>query len=84
MYLVKDSNDCLSSGSIFKRSLMTLIYKLDNDPLETYEVRIANIYKTLFFDVLLGLYAMVDVSNEELKTYAAYDLLYPIFSPFLL
>ena len=66
------------------RSLMTLIYKLDNDPLETHEVRIANIYKTLFFDVLLGLYATVDVSNEELKTYAAYDLLYPIFSPFLL
>ena len=30
------------------RSLMTLIYKLDNDPLETHEARIANIYKTLF------------------------------------
>lgn len=66
------------------RSLMALIYKLDNDPLETHEVRIANACKTLFFDVLLGQYAMVDVSNDELKTYAAYDLLYPMFSPFLL
>lgn len=66
------------------RSLMMVIYKLDNDTLQTHEVRIANTHKTLFFDVLLGEYAMIDVSNEELKTYAAYDLLYPIFSPFLM
>lgn len=66
------------------RSLMMLIYKLDNDPLQTSEVRIANVNKTLFFDVLLGMYGMVDVSNDELKTYAAYDLLYPVFAPFLL
>ena len=66
------------------RSLMMLVYKLDSDPLQTSEVRIANVYKVLFFDVLLGLYGMVDVSNDELKTYAAYDLLYPIFAPFLL
>ena len=66
------------------RSLMMLVYKLDSDPLQTSEVRIANVYKVLFFDVLLGLYGMIDVSNDELKTYAAYDLLYPIFAPFLL
>ena len=38
----------------------------------------------MFFNVLLGQYAMIDVSNKQLQTYEAYDLLYPIFSPYIL
>ena len=38
----------------------------------------------LFFNVLLAGYGLVDVSNEELKTYESYDLLYPLFAPYIL
>ena len=38
----------------------------------------------MFFNVLLAEYAMIDVSNKDLQTYQTYDLLYPIFAPFIL
>lgn len=64
--------------------MMAVVFNMQNVDIETQEVRSLALEKNLFFNVLLGLYAGVDVNNLELQTYASYDLLYPIFANFIL
>ena len=51
---------------------------------ELHEVRVAELYKDLFFYGLLPCYGLIDCSNKNLHTFENYDKLFPIFSPFLL
>ena len=51
---------------------------------ELHEVRVAELYKDLFFYGLLAPYGNVDCEDRSLLTFANYDKLFPIFSPFLL
>lgn len=66
------------------RVMMTLIFDMNNQDVEMEEIRVVSLKKNMFFNVLLGEYAMIDVSNKDLQTYQSYDLLYPIFAPFIL
>ena len=66
------------------KSMMVLIYNMNMEPTESQEVMVLKLEKDLFFEVLLGGYGMIDVNDEELKTYTNYDLLYPIFAPYIL
>ena len=47
------------------------------------EIIMTELYKNMFFEVLLGQYAQIDISPKEYQTYENYDLLYPIFYPFI-
>ena len=51
---------------------------------ELHEVRVAELYRDLFFYGLLAPYGNVNCDNISLITFANYDKLFPIFSPFLL
>ena len=51
---------------------------------ETQEIKTVELYRNIFFYLMLGGYAGVDCSDRELITYSNYDLLYPIFAPFIL
>ena len=66
------------------RAMMTLIFDMNNQDVEMEEIRVVSLRKNMFFNVLLAEYAMIDVSNKDLQTYQTYDLLYPIFAPFIL
>lgn len=66
------------------RYMMTIVFRMNADDNENEEVKIVVREKELFFEVLLGGYAMVNVNNSELRTYETYDLLYPIFAPYIL
>ena len=50
---------------------------------ELHEVRVAELYKDLFFYGLLECYGLVDCSDRSLHTFANYDKLFPVFMPFL-
>ena len=51
---------------------------------EISEVKVADLYKNLFFYGMLATYAGIDCSDEELITYENYDKLFPLFYPFLI
>lgn len=48
------------------------------------EVASAVLMKDLFYDGLLGGYALIDVSDKKLTTFENMDLLYPMIAPFIL
>lgn len=64
--------------------IMSLMNVYEYTDYNSQEIRVADMYKNLFFYVLLGGYAFVDCSNKEMLTYETYDLLYPIFAPYIL
>lgn len=64
--------------------VLALVSGMQYNTAETYEVKIVEMYKEMFFSVLLGKYGMIDVSDRTLYTYSNYDLLYPIIGKFLL
>lgn len=67
------------------RLVSSIVFGVNNFESNGYhEIKIVNMEKELFFDVLLGGYAMIDVSNRQLKTYDNMDILYPLFSSFIL
>lgn len=66
------------------RLMMGIIFNMNAMDVEAEEVRVVSMQKDLFFNVLLAGYALIDTSNEELKTYDSYDLLYPLFAPYIL
>ena len=51
---------------------------------EIQEIKVAELYRNIFFYGLLGGYAFIDCSDRNLITYENYDKLYPIFAPFIL
>lgn len=66
------------------RLIMAIIFKFDAEDVEMHEIRVINMERELFFDVLLGGYALIDVNDPDLRTYQSYDLLYPLFANFIL
>lgn len=64
--------------------LMLLVYTIENEQVEEPSLRAIVMKKHLFFDVLLGQYAMIDINDNHLCSYTSYDLLYPLFSEFIL
>ena len=64
--------------------VLSLIIKKNIDVSEYQELRVANLYKDLFFTVLLGGYTNIDVSDEKLHTFDNYDILYPTLGVHLL
>lgn len=51
---------------------------------EVQEIKVAELYRNMFFYGLLGGYAFIDCSDRNLITYENYDKIYPIFAPFIL
>lgn len=66
------------------RFIMAIIFKFNAEDVEMHEIRVINMERELFFDVLLGGYALIDVNDPDLRTYQSYDLLYPLFANFIL
>lgn len=66
------------------RLIMAIIFKFNAEEVEMHEIRVINMERELFFDVLLGGYALIDVNDPDLRTYQSYDLLYPLFANFIL
>lgn len=66
------------------RLIMILVFTIENEDVEDASLKSVIMKRHLFFDVLLGQYAMIDVSEKSLCTYTSYDLLYPLFSEFVL
>ena len=64
--------------------IMNLMNVYEYSDYNSQEIRVADMYKNLFFHILLSGYAFVDCSNIKLLTYENYDLLYPIFAPYIL
>ena len=64
--------------------VMNLMNVYQYSDYNSQEIRIGDLYKNLFFYVLLGGYMFIDCSNLELITYENYDLLYPMFAQFVL
>lgn len=67
---------------------MALIMSITNQhvysTVETQEIKMVEMYKNIFFYLMLSGYANVDCSDRDLITYSNYDLLYPIYAPFIL
>lgn len=66
------------------RLIMAIIFKFNAEDVEMHEIRVINMERELFFDVLLGGYALIDVADPDMRTYQSYDLLYPLFANFIL
>ena len=64
--------------------IMTIVSEHIYSIVETQEVKTVEMYKNIFFYIMLSGYAGIDCTNRELITYSNYDLLYPIFAPFIL
>lgn len=64
--------------------VMNLMNVYQYSDYNSQEIRIGDLYKNLFFYVLLGGYMFIDCSDLELITYENYDLLYPMFAQFIL
>lgn len=64
------------------RIVAKIQFDVNND--YTGEVASAVLMKDLFYDGLLGGYALIDVSDRKLTTFDNMDLLYPIIAPFIL
>ena len=66
------------------RIVMSFIYDIQHLDSEVHELNILEIQKKLFFEVLLKEYASIDISDDTLVNYSSYDLLYPIFYPYII
>ena len=66
------------------RLIATIIFKMDTEADDMAETVVIAKEKNLFFDVLLTAYCGINCENQDLKTYATYDLLYPVLSKYVL
>lgn len=66
------------------RLIMAIIFKFNSEDVEMHEIRVINMERELFFDVLLGGYALIDVADPDMRTYQSYDVLYPLFANYIL
>lgn len=66
------------------RLIATIIFKMDAETDDMAETVVIAKEKNLFFDVLLTAYCGINCENQDLKTYATYDLLYPVLSKYIL
>ena len=65
-------------------AIMSIIMSNNYSDTEYEELKIAEMYKTIFFTIILGQYTNIDVSDSKLFTYDNYDLLYPIIGDYIL
>ena len=66
------------------RIVMSFIYDIQHLDSEVHELNILEIQKKLYFEVLLKEYASIDISDDTLVNYSSYDLLYPLFYPYII
>lgn len=66
------------------RLIAMIVFKMNNESDDMAETAIIAKEKDLFFDVLLTAYCGINCENQDLKTYATYDLLYPVISKYVL
>lgn len=66
------------------RIVMSFIYDIQHLDSEVHELNILEIQKKLFFELLLKEYASIDISDDTLVNYSSYDLLYPLFYPYII
>lgn len=66
------------------RLIAMTIFKMNSESDDMAETAVIAKEKNLFFDVLLTAYCGINCENQDLKTYATYDLLYPILSKYVL
>lgn len=78
--IIKNYIPILKKNSI----VMSLIFRLQHDDSAVPEVNALALQKYLFFYVLLGEYANIDVSDESFINYNVYDILYPILANYIL
>lgn len=78
--IIKNYIPILKKNSI----VMSLIFRLQHDDSAVPEVNALALQKYLFFYVLLGEYANIDVSDDTFINYSVYDILYPILADYIL
>lgn len=66
------------------RLIAMTIFKMNSESDDMAETAVIAKEKNLFFDVLLTAYCGINCENQDLKTYATYDLLYPILFKYVL
>ena len=66
------------------RLIAMTIFKMNSESDDMAETAVIAKEKNLFFDVLLTAYCGINCENQDLKTYATYDLLYPVISKYVL
>lgn len=66
------------------RLIAMIVFKMNNESDDMAETAVIAKEKNLFFDVLLTAYCGINCENQDLKTYATYDLLYPVLSKYVL
>lgn len=66
------------------RLIAMTIFKMNSESDDMAETAVIAKEKNLFFDVLLTAYCGINCENQDLKTYATYDLLCPILSKYIL
>lgn len=66
------------------RLIAMTIFKMNSESDDMAETAVIAKEKNLFFDVLLTAYCGINCENQDLKTYATYDLLYPVLSKYVL
>lgn len=64
------------------KTLMEASYEMNKE--DSNEILSINLEMFMFFNVLLNKYSMIDISDDNLISYETYDLLYPIFSQYIL
>lgn len=64
--------------------IMTILTGIQvNTGLISPEIVITELYRDVFFKVLLGQYAQIDLGSGNYQTYDNYDILYLIFEPYI-
>ena len=63
--------------------IMAIIQKY-NEKYNSYEYRMLDLYRNIFFDIILSEYAFIDCNKKDLITSENYDLLYPIFANYII
>lgn len=69
--------------------LMQILIKHNVSAVESVEIKMAELYKDIFFTIVLGSYGLIridafDVESNSLMTYENYDKLFPIFNQYIL
>ena len=48
------------------------------------EIITVEMYKNIFYTVILGAYGQIELGEKDIQTYDNYDLLFPLFEPFIM
>lgn len=68
-------------------TLMRILTQYEISAVESTEIKMVELYKYIFFIVVLGMYGQVqidEIADKDLMTYENYDKLFPIFYSYIL